>query len=59
MNKKPNPKAFIGISSTLNYLPVLDPPSEKISNKIQTDLPLTFISLETLTLIYNQMDGHF
>jgi len=59
MNKESNSKVLIGIYSLHNRLFVSNPILKKIIKQLQIDFPLTFIALEKLTNLANQLDEIF
>lgn len=59
MNKESNSKVTIGIYSSHTGPFVTNPVLKKIIKQLQIDFPLTFIALEKLTNLSNQLDEFF
>ena len=59
MNMESNPKVIIGIYSSQNRLFVSNPVLKKIIRQLNIDFPLTFVALERLTNLSNQLDEIF
>ena len=59
MNKESNPGVIIGIHSANINLLVSNPLIIKIIDQIQKNFPFTYISLEALTNLSNQLDQLF
>lgn len=59
MNREPNTKVIIGIYSSQNRLFSSNPVLKKIITKLNIAFPLTFVALERLTNLSNQLDEIF
>lgn len=59
MNRESNPKVIIGIYSSQNRLIVSNPVLKKIIRQLNIGFPLTFVALERLTNLSNQLDEIF
>jgi transcriptional regulator with PAS, ATPase and Fis domain len=59
MNRESSPKVIIGIYSSQNRLFVSNPILKKIIRQLNIDFPLTFVALERLTNLSNQLDEIF